>query len=101
MTTMTQNGSQQKPLSTLQWWVCFALDTYVLSLCFQQFRVFTVTPDWPNGGLMLGVLALLLMIMALLGYDSYIGEKRKGNVEKNIAAFDWLDDKGFLTGGKS
>jgi len=90
---------RRKPLSTLQWWICFGLATYVLSLCFQQFRVFTVTPNWATGGAWLAVIALLALIMLLLGYDSYIHEKRGGKVRNAIPMFDWLEAKGFLTGG--
>lgn len=86
----------QKPLNRMTWWFFFLLATFIASLGFQTFRIFTLEPTWPNAGLWLLVMALLFQSIGILAYDSYVQEKHKGNVQKPVKLFDWMIRKGFL-----
>jgi hypothetical protein len=75
------------------WWLLFLGSTYVLSLAFQTFRTFTVTPDWPNGLAFAGAIAALLVLMAVMLFDSYAKEKQLGNIHHPIRLFEWLYER--------
>lgn len=80
----------KKPLSVVLWWLCFGISTYVMSLWFQAFRDFTETPSMQNGLNWLGVLALLLLTVSILLYDSYAQERNRGRVAHPVRVFEWL-----------
>ncbi len=94
---MSPSQSTQKPLSTPLWWVCFAAATYVMSLCFQTFKVFTLAPNWTTGLGFLGVCMLLVFITGTLVFDSYVKERRLGKVQRPAALFERLAQKLHLT----
>lgn len=88
--------SHQKPLSRVAWWALFLLATFVMSLWFQTFKTFTLVPSLQNGLVWLGVMALLVLVLAVLVYDSYVQEKAKGRIEKPFRLFEWLIQQRFL-----
>jgi len=85
---MAEQTSNQKPLSKALWWVYFAIATFVMSLCFQAFRVFTLEPNWETGLELVGVIALLGLVTVILMYDSYINERQQGKVHHSIWLFE-------------
>ncbi len=86
----------QKPLRRPVWWATFLLATYTMSLWFQTFKVFTRVPSMANAFSWLGVMALLVVVLALLAYDSYVQEKAKGKIQKPARLFEWLIARRFL-----
>lgn len=99
MTTTETTMAKTKPDAILGkpgWWVLFVAATLLLSQFFRQFKVFTITPTWTTGGVLLGVIALLIAVMAILLYDSYVSEKRRQKIQHPMALFDWLDERRFL-----
>jgi hypothetical protein len=98
---MRTNAMQQpdKPLKRFQWWACFLLATYLMSLWFQTFKTFTLVPSLGNGLIWLGVMTLLTLIVMVLTYDSYVQEKNRDRVQKPIRVFEWLMAKRFLLKG--
>jgi|GEM_PF-2246333 len=86
----------QKPLSRGMWWACFLLASFVMSLCFQTFKAFTLVPNWSNG--LVWVVAMLLMaqMVLVLIYDSYVQETANGRVQRPIRLFEWMMQKRFL-----
>lgn len=78
------------PLNKITWWGVFGLSSYLLSLVFQGFKLFTVAPTLENGLVFLGAMALLSVSLMVLVYDSYVKEKAKGTVEHPIRLFEWL-----------
>jgi hypothetical protein len=97
LTKALLNGQPtQKPLSRLMWWICFLVASFVMSLCFQTFKAFTLTPNWSNGLIWLLSLLIMAQVTLVLVYDSYVLEKRRGRVQKPIQLFEWLLRKRFL-----
>lgn len=95
--TVTPNKSRTfrvlpKPL----WWVAFLAATYLMSLWFQTFKVFTLTPNLMNGLSWLAVMGVLLLVIAVMTYDSYVQERLKGRIQKPARLFEWLIQKRFL-----
>jgi len=86
----------QKPLSRVMWWACFLLASFIMSLCFQTFKAFTLVPNWSNG--LVWVVAMLLMaqMVLVLIYDSYVQETANGRVQRPIRLFEWMMQKRFL-----
>lgn len=85
---MVEQTNFQKPLSTPLWWAFFALATFIMSLCFQAFKVFTVDPTWLTGLEFIGVMALLVFVTAVLIYDSYVNERQQGKVQRPVRLFE-------------
>lgn len=77
-------------LGSSLWWGAFLAATFILSLCFQAFKEFTLTPDVFHGLLLLGALLLLLGVMLLLVIDGYLKERQKGNIQRPVALFEWI-----------
>lgn len=86
----------EKPLSRVMWWFFFLLATFITSLGFSSFRVFTLQPTLQNGLLWMLVMLLLFQSILLLAYDSYVQEKIRGKVEKPVKLFEWMIRKRFL-----
>ncbi|MEM0951641.1 MAG: hypothetical protein AAGI66_05800 [Cyanobacteria bacterium P01_H01_bin.74] len=97
----TDETTLKKPLGKLLWFVLFILGTYLMSLCFQAFRVFTLTPNIQNAAFLLLALLFTSQVLFVMIYDSYIHEKQKGNVYKPIALFEWLITKNFMNASKA
>jgi hypothetical protein len=91
-----QKPSLQKPLARSAWWALFLLATYVMSLWFQTFKAFTLVPSWQNASVWLGVMLVLVMLVLVLVYDSYVQEKANARVQKPIQLFETLYRKRFL-----
>lgn len=85
-----------RPLHRAVWWGLFLVATYVMSLWFQAFRVFTVAPTLENALGVLAVMAMLGLVLSVLVYDSYVHEKNQGKIAKTIRLFEWLYEKRFL-----
>lgn len=98
---MTDSKHPLKPLKKVHWWAFFLLATYLMSLWFQTFRIFTLTPSLINGAAWFGVMILLGMVVMVLVYDSYVHEKNRDRVQKPVRIFEWLMAKGFLLKGDS
>lgn len=81
-------GTSKKPLSRPLWWVFFALASFILSLCFQAFKVFTMTPNWLTGLSWLGVIALLVLCTGVLLYDSYVDDRQQGKIKHPVRFFE-------------
>lgn len=96
MSQTPRSNPEQKPLKPLAWWLVFALATYIMSLWFQTFRVFTLSPTLHNGLIWVGVMLLLVLTVAVLVYDIYIQEKSRGHIAKPVPLFDWMAEKRFL-----
>jgi hypothetical protein len=75
-----------KPL----WWALFLVATYLMSLWFQTFKTFTLTPILSTGFAWLLVMGLLTVVIMILAYDSYVQEKGKGRIEKPARLFEWM-----------
>lgn len=86
----------EKPLSRAMWWFFFLMATFIASLGFKTFKIFTLQPNWPNGALWALVMLLLFHAVAVLAYDSYVQEKWKGTVQKPVKLFEWMIRKRFL-----
>jgi magnesium-transporting ATPase (P-type) len=86
----------QKPLSRGMWWACFVMASYIMSLCFQTFKAFTLVPNWSNGLVWLVAMLLLAQVILVLVYDSYVLEKAQGRVQKPVRFFEWMLHKRFL-----
>lgn len=86
----------QKPLRRPVWWAMFLVATYTMSLWFQTFKVFTKVPSVATALPWLGVMALLIAVLGLLAYDSYVQEKAKGTIQKPARLFEWLIARRFL-----
>jgi hypothetical protein len=87
---------KQKPLSRFVWWMLFLVGTYVMSLCFERFRVFTLTPTVQNGAWLFFVLLMMFHVLFVMVYDSYVQEKISGRIQKPFQLFEWLIQKRFL-----
>ncbi|MGE0199841.1 MAG: hypothetical protein AB7P76_02595 [Candidatus Melainabacteria bacterium] len=87
-TTLQDGRTFRKPMTQTLWWACFAAATVVLSLCFQQFKNFTLQPTAWNGFLMAGVLLLLTVLVMLMIYDGYVQERLAGNVRHPFGLFE-------------
>lgn len=87
---MMKNPSSLPAMPRPLWWLTFAGSSVALSWVFQTFKVFTITPDWPNGLLLLGALALVLIFLVILSFDSYVIEKAKGNIHNPVRLFEWI-----------
>ncbi len=96
---MSAQKQPEKPLSRFAWWVCFLLATFIMSLWFQTFKVFTLVPNWGNGLSWLGVNLLLALVVMLLIYDSYVQEKIAGRIAKPARLFEWMIQKRILLKG--
>lgn len=103
---MTRMAPQNKPLSRGLWWGMFAAATFILSLCFQAFKTFTLSPTLANGLGWMGMLALLGLTLLVLMYDSYVNERNQGKIKHPLRLFEWIyrkqypDDKGPRPGDK-
>jgi len=90
------NSSVMKPLSRVVWWTLFLAATILMSLWFQTYKAFASVPTL-NSGLIWGlVMFLLVQVLIVLVYDSYVQEKSRGRVEKPIRLFEWMIKKRFL-----
>jgi glucan phosphoethanolaminetransferase (alkaline phosphatase superfamily) len=91
---------QQNPVTRIftkpLWWMFFLTATFLMSLWFRAFKIFTVHPNWSTGISLLLVMLLLFVNIAILAYDSYLHEKSKGNIHKPIRFFEWLSNRRFL-----
>ncbi|MEB3286416.1 MAG: hypothetical protein VKJ04_02820 [Vampirovibrionales bacterium] len=76
--------------STPFWWFLFALDTVILSWCFQAFKHFTLYPTLVPGLGFMGTLLLFLLCTLCLVFDSYVKERAQGKVKHPIAIFERL-----------
>ena len=101
LTPLAATETPQKPLSRLAWWLLFGVATYLMSLWFQTFKLFTLTPSLPNGLQWLGVMAALSGVVGLMVYDSYVVEARKGEIRKPFRPFEWMIQRRFLLGNPS
>ncbi|MBX2860493.1 MAG: hypothetical protein KTR14_04620 [Vampirovibrio sp.] len=77
-------------MNSLLWWVVFGLSTYGLSLFFQTFKTFTVTPTDMNGLALLGAIAFLAVTFLVLMFDGYVKEKIKGKIQREFGPFEAL-----------
>jgi ABC-type amino acid transport system permease subunit len=94
---MTSNLPEQRnernqgyPLNRPLWWLFFLAATVLLSSSVEAFKTFTLVPDLKNGLTLALSLALLLVVMLTLAYDSYIKEKIRGGIRKSVPLFEWL-----------
>lgn len=88
-----------KPLNTLGWWACFLLATVLMSQWFHTFKALLAAPTLANALVWLGVMTALTLVVVLLGYDSYVQAKGKGEVQRPIRLMDWMMEKRFLLKG--
>ena len=86
----------QKPLSRGMWWACFILASITMSLCFQTFKAFTLVPNWSNGLLWLIAILMMVQLVVVLIYDSYVQEKSRGTIQRPIRLFEWMMNRRFL-----
>lgn len=86
----------QKPLGRGMWWACFLIASFTMSLCFQTFKAFTLVPNWSNGLMWLVAILLLVQVVLVLIYDSYVLEKARGRIQKPLRLFEWMMHKRFL-----
>jgi len=96
MALQGENQLSQKPLSRGMWWACFLLASFIMSLCFQTFKAFTLVPNWSNGLAWLAAMLLMGQTVLVLAYDSYVQETAKGRVQRPIRLFEWMMHKRFL-----
>lgn len=96
MTVQGKDYQDQKPLSRGMWWACFLLASFIMSLCFQTFKAFTLVPNWSNGLVWLVSLLLMGQMVLILVYDSYVQESAKGRVQRPIRLFEWMMQKRIL-----
>lgn len=96
MSLMKQDATVEKPLSRGMWWFFFLIATFITSLAFKTFGLFTLQPNLQNGLLWLLVLTILFQAFGVLAYDSYVQEKAKGKVQKPVRLFEWMIQKRFL-----
>ena len=88
-----QNNNQLKALSKPMWWGLFLLATFLLSNVVEQFKVFTIAPALFEGVKLILLLVGLLLSAMILMADSYLKERQKGEVSKEIALFEWYFSK--------
>lgn len=88
--------SMSRPLSRFSWWLLFLVSTYLMSLFFQAFKVFTLVPVLKNAFLCFLVVFLLFQVLLLLIYDSYVHEKSQGKILKPVRFLEWMINKRFL-----
>jgi len=86
----------QKPLNRGMWWACFLLASFVMSLCFQTFKAFTLVPNWSNGLVWAVAMLLMAQMVLILIYDSYVQETANGRIQRPIRLFEWMMQKRFL-----
>jgi hypothetical protein len=86
----------QRPFARPVWWTLFLLATFFMSLWFQTFKTFTLTPTLQTGLTWLVVMAVLVAIVTLMIYDSYVYEWQKGQIQKPMALFEWMIRQRFL-----
>ena len=100
MTQMAPHGYKKgdKPLTRGLWWAVFLAATFILSLCFQTFKTFTLTPTLENGLVWAGMLGLLGVTLAVLMYDSYANERNQGKIQHPLALFEWIYRKQYPSG---
>ena len=72
------------------WWLYFALDSFILSTCFQTFKRFTLYPTWGPGLAFVGTILLLILCTTVLVYDSYVKERSLGKVQYPIRLFEYM-----------
>ncbi len=88
---MASPTQQQKPVFRLGlWWLLFAVASFALSLFFQAFREFTVTPTQQTFISLVASVVFVVCLTLILVYDGYVKERFKGNVIQPFAPFDWL-----------
>ncbi len=92
---VTAPPSVARPLTPLQWWVVFGLDTIVVSLAFQAFRDFTISPAISTGIELFAVVFMVIILSGMLGYDSYAGAKLQQQVVNHVPVFEWLFKKQY------
>ena len=89
---LAERMPETKPLlSRPFWWAFFAAATALLSLTLETFKAFTLAPDWRAGLACAASIGLLVLVMLILSFDSYLKEKAKGDVKKPVRFFDWLE----------
>lgn len=86
----TSQAFTEVGLNRSLWWMVFLADTVTLSMVFQHFKTFTVTPSLTNGGWLLLSTAALLAFTGALVYDGYAKEKEKGALKNPFKLFDWV-----------
>lgn len=85
-----------KPLNRGLWWALFLMASFIMSLCFQTFKTFTLIPSL-NNGLLWGLAMLMLaQVVIVLIYDSYVLEKSRGRIQKPVRLFEWMMRRRFL-----
>jgi hypothetical protein len=77
------------------WWMVFGIATFALSIAFQTFRVFTLTPTLDTGLKLVAAVLLLIAVLLVLLYDSYVKEKGKGNIHHPFKLFEWVYARQF------
>lgn len=86
-----------RPLAQWAWWALFGVATYLLSLVFQTFKLFTVETTWGSTGLFLAAILGLCLVMAILAFDSYAKERSRGNIHNPIPLFEWVFSRFIVT----
>lgn len=86
-----------RPLAQWAWWALFGVATYMLSLVFQTFKLFTVETTWGTTGLFLAAILGLCLVMAILAFDSYAKERTRGNIHNPIPLFEWVFSRFIVT----
>ncbi len=86
---MMVEGTQIKPLSAPVWWLLFLGATYGMSLWFDASRAFFAAPEPARLLPWLGATVLLVLVMAVLMYDSYVKERTRGKVHRPVRLFEW------------
>ncbi|MBY0403646.1 MAG: hypothetical protein K2X66_07075, partial [Cyanobacteria bacterium] len=87
---MIEQPTSNKFLNPVQWWVLFAVNTYLMAQVFQTFREFTLQPTASHLLILLGIVAALSLMLGLQLFDSYVNEKNKGNVHNQVPLFEWF-----------
>jgi len=96
MMQQADSRNVRKPLGRALWWMLFLLASFIMSLCFQSFKTFTLVPSLNNGLLWILAMVLLAQVVVVLIYDSYVLEKNRGRIQKPIRLFEWMMQKRFL-----
>jgi hypothetical protein len=87
---MIEQPAAKKFLNPVQWWVLFAVNTFLMAQVFQTFREFTLQPTASHLFILLGIVAALSLMLGLQLFDSYVTEKNKGNVHNQVPLFEWF-----------
>lgn len=87
---MTDGSATKKARKGWMYWLSFALSTYAMSEVFSATRVLATGDDARGMVLLVAWLALLVVSLTMLIYQSYKLYKIDGKLTRTVGLFEWF-----------